>query len=86
MDLRSKLTSRKFWVTLISIGVGIAGLFGADGNIVATVAGALTALIPSVVYVLTEGKIDAAGVKKIAESVSEAADAVAGGMKTDEKE
>lgn len=60
MDLKSKLTSRKFWVTLISLLTGIAQLFGADGDAVSTVSGIALSLIPVVIYVISEGRIDAA--------------------------
>ncbi len=60
MNLKSKLTSRKFWVTLISLLTGIAQLFGADGDVVSTVSGIALSLIPVVIYVISEGRIDAA--------------------------
>lgn len=60
MDLKSKLTSRKFWVTLISLLTGIAQLLGADGDLVSTVSGIALSLIPVVIYVISEGRIDAA--------------------------
>lgn len=59
MNLKAKLTSRKFWVTLISLLTGIAQLFGADGDLVSIISGAALALVPVVVYILSEGKIDA---------------------------
>ena len=76
--LKSKLTSRKFWLTLISVAAGIAQLLGADGNIVSTVSGALLAAVPAIIYVITEGKIDAEGVKKLASSLSDSLDVIAG--------
>ena len=57
-DLKLKLTSRKFWVTLISLVAGIAQLFGAEGELVDLLSGAALALFPTVAYVITEGKID----------------------------
>lgn len=77
-NLKSKLTSRKFWITLVSVIAGVAQLLGADGNIVSTVSGALLAAIPAVIYVITEGKIDAEGVKKLASSLSDSLDVIAG--------
>lgn len=60
MNLKAKLTSRKFWVTLISLLTGVAQLFGADGDLVSVISGAALALVPVVIYVLSEGRIDAA--------------------------
>ncbi len=58
--LKQKLTSRKFWLSLIPIIVGVAELFGADSDSVQLVCGGLLTLIPAVFYVITEGRIDAA--------------------------
>ena len=60
MNLKAKLTSRKFWVTLISLLTGIAQLLGADGDLVSVVSGAALALVPVVIYILSEGRIAAA--------------------------
>ena len=60
MNLKAKLTSRKFWVTLISLLTGIAQLLGADGDLVSVVSGAALALVPVVIYILSEGRSDAA--------------------------
>ena len=76
--IKEKLTSRKFWVTLIGVACGIACLFGADSTSVELISGALLTLVPTVVYVITEGKIDAQGAKKIASSVSDALDVLSG--------
>ena len=58
-ELKKKLTSRKFWVTLISLIAGIAQLFGADGELIELLSGTALSLFPVIAYVLTEGKIDA---------------------------
>ena len=83
--LFSKLTSRKFWITLIGVGAGIAQLFGADGESVSVVCGALMTLLPSVIYIITEGKIDKESAKSLLSSVSDAIDKVVGDENTDEK-
>lgn len=57
-----KLTSRKLWVTVAGIATGIAMVFGADATEITAVAGAMTTLISAVVYIITEGKIDAKAV------------------------
>ncbi len=58
--LKQKLMSRKFWLSLIPIIVGIAELMGADADSVQLVCGGLLTVIPAVFYVITEGRIDAA--------------------------
>ena len=84
--IKEKLTSRKFWLTLIGVGAGIAQLCGADGNTVELICGAALAIVPSVIYIIMEGKIDAEGAKRLALSVSEAIDTAFGERKTDASE
>ena len=57
-DLMRKLTSRKLWLALAGIFTGVALAFGVDGSEVSTVAGAVTALVSVVTYVMTEGAVD----------------------------
>ena len=75
VNIKEKLTSRKFWVTVVSILTGIAQLLGADGELVGVLGGVALALIPSVIYVITEGRIDAATAKKL---IKDAADELDG--------
>jgi pheromone shutdown protein TraB len=70
----SKLTSRKFWIAIISTFAGIAELFGAGGELVSVIVGSALALLPSLIYIITEGKIDAASAKKLAEDVESKVD------------
>ena len=70
----SKLTSRKFWIAIISTFVGIAELFGAEGELVSVIVGSALALLPSIIYIITEGKIDAAGAQKLADDVEKSLD------------
>lgn len=58
--MKKKLLSRKFWTSLITQLAGVVVLLGANENTVQTVAGAAIALASTVIYVLTEGRIDAA--------------------------
>lgn len=58
-ELKKKLTSRKFWVTAVSLFAGIAQLFGADGELTGLICGSALSLFPVVAYILTEGKLDA---------------------------
>lgn len=59
-----KLTSRKLWVSLIGVIVGVAMAFGVDGSeyteIAGMVSGAITAVLSIMSYISGEAKIDAA--------------------------
>lgn len=72
----NKLKSRKFWLTLITTLSGIAtALMSVDGEI-GVVAGMVVAVLPTIVYVITEGKIDAKAVGMIAEDITEVTEGV----------
>lgn len=75
-----KLTSRKLWVTIIGIIIGVAMAFGVDsgdyGEIASKVAGAITAVSSIIGYIYGEAKIDAAridadGIKTIISEAEE---------------
>jgi len=72
-----KISSRKLWLALAGVVTGLAMVFGVDEGTVATVAGAVTAVVSVVTYVTTEGRIDAAAVKTAVENVQNAADLIA---------
>ena len=59
-----KLTSRKLWVTIIGVIIGIAMAFGVEGSeyteIAGLVSGSITAVLSIVSYITGEAKIDAA--------------------------
>jgi biopolymer transport protein ExbB/TolQ len=71
-----KISSRKLWLALAGIATGIAMALGADTGEIGTVAGAVTAIVSVVTYIVTEGKIDAAGVKVAIESGQEAVETI----------
>lgn len=71
-----KLTSRKLWMAIAGVATGIAMVLGVDGSEISTVAGAVTTLVSVVVYIITEGKIDAEGVKVAIEQTQVAVDAI----------
>lgn len=72
----NKLKSRKFWLTLITTLSGIAtALMSVDGE-VGVIAGMVVAVLPTIVYVITEGKIDAKAVGMIAEDITEVTEGV----------
>ena len=64
-----KLTSRKFIVSLIALISGIALLCGADGDTVETVSAALMILVPSLIYCITEGKLDIEALKNLKDAI-----------------
>lgn len=71
-----KLTSRKLWLAIAGVATGVAMALGVDATDVATVAGAVTALVSVVTYIITEGKVDAEGVKNTIVSIQEAVDTI----------
>ena len=78
-EFLGKLKSRKFLSCVAGVIIGVCMMFGLDENVVNTIAGAVTSLGSIVVYIYTEGKIDAAainGIKDTVEKVTDAVDAV----------
>ncbi|UWG96766.1 hypothetical protein LPY66_18095 [Dehalobacter sp. DCM] len=63
--MKEKLTSRKFWIAIITIITGILGVFGVADNTIEMVSSILLILVPGIVYIFTEGKIDASAVTQI---------------------
>ena len=78
MEILKKLKSRKLWVAVIGVLMGVSMIFGVDPNVAETVSGAVVAVISVVAYIITEGKIDAAAVGDAAQKVQDAMDAVTG--------
>ena len=74
IDWKKKLTSRKFIIAVITAIAGIVTLIFGHGEEVNTIAGALMTIIPTLVYCIVEGTVDAASVKKIGDAVSDAAE------------
>lgn len=63
MDILRKLKSRKLWLAIAGVATGIAMIFGVDGGEITTVAGAVTTVISTIVYIIVEGRVDAESVK-----------------------
>lgn len=63
-----KLQSRKFWVALSTIISGVMMMFGYAESSAEVIAGAIVAAGGAIGYMLSEGMIDAASVKKIVDS------------------
>lgn len=74
-----KLMSRKLWMAIAGIATGISMVLGVDSTEITSVAGGVVALISCVTYIITEGKIDAEGVKTTIIEVQEAVDTITGG-------
>ncbi len=73
-NIIKKLTSRKFIVTVITAITGIITLCVGENETVQTIAGAAMTIIPTVVYCLMEGVIDAKSVKTITDAVADTAE------------
>lgn len=73
-DIIKKLTSRKFIVTVITAITGIITLCVGENEVVQTIAGAAMTIVPTVVYCLMEGMIDAKSVKIITDTVADTAE------------
>ncbi len=75
-DILRKLTSRKFIAAAAGFVSGLSMVFGLDGEIITSVAGAVVSTASVVSYILAEGKIDAEGVKNAIEDAQQAADTI----------
>lgn len=62
IDWKRKLTSRKFWVAVVSLASGLMLLFKLDGETVDKVCGVIMSLGGVIAYIIGEGMADAAGV------------------------
>lgn len=78
-ELMRKLSSRKLWMAIAGIATGVAMALGADASEVSEVAGAVTALVSVVTYIVVEGRVDAEGVKNTILEIDEAVDVLKGG-------
>ena len=81
-EILRKLSSRKLWMALAGIATGIAMALGAESTEISTVAGAVTAVVSVVTYIITEGKIDAEGVKNAIIEIQDGIEVIEG---TDDK-
>ena len=77
-DILKKLTSRKFLAAVAGTALGAAiTAAGLDANIVLSCMGAAMSGASLLAYIITEGKIDAAAVKRTISAVQQAAQAIA---------
>jgi hypothetical protein len=73
-NLIRKLTSRKFIIAVITTIVGIITMFIGDSEAVNVIAGALMTIIPTIVYCVVEGTIDAKSIETITDATADAAE------------
>ena len=73
-NILEKLTSRKFIVTAITAIAGIITLIIGENEAVQVIAGAAMTIVPTIIYCIMEGVIDAKSVKTIAEATADAAE------------
>lgn len=73
-SILEKLTSRKFIVTVITAIAGIVTMIIGDNEMVQIIAGAAMTIVPTIVYCIMEGAIDAKSVKTIADATADAAE------------
>ena len=64
IDWKRKLSSRKLWAAAAEIVTGLAMVFGLDEGTMAQVSGAVVSAASVIAYIITEGKVDAEGVKR----------------------
>lgn len=75
-EILRKLTSRKLWMAIAGVATGIAMALGVEGSDISTVAGAVMALVSVVTYIVTEGKVDAEGVKNAIIEIQDAVEVI----------
>ena len=64
IDWKRKLSSRKLWAAVAGIVTGLAMVFGLDEGTMTQVSGAVVSAASVIAYIITEGKVDAEGVKR----------------------
>lgn len=70
IEWKRKLSSRKLWAAVAGIVTGLAMVFRLDESTISNVAGAVVSVASVVVYIITEGKVDAESVKNSVENVT----------------
>lgn len=71
-----KFASRKLWMAIAGVATGVAMALGVETSDVSTVAGAVTAIVSVVTYIVTEGKVDAVGVAQAVTATQDAVEVV----------
>lgn len=76
MDWKRKLSSRKLWAAVAGIITGLCMIFGLDEGVAGSVAGAICSIASVIVYIVTEGKLDAAALQKAMADAAAAGEAL----------
>ena len=71
IDWKRKLSSRKLWAAAAGVVTGLAMVFHLDQGTISNVAGAVVSAASVAAYIVTEGKVDAAGVSQTIKVVAE---------------
>lgn len=77
-EILIKLTSRKLWMAIAGVATGVAMVLGAETSEIGEIAGAVTALISAVTYIIVEGKVDAESVKNAIVEIQEGIETIEG--------
>ena len=68
IEKKRKLSSRKLRAAIAGIVTDLSMAFGLDESTISSVAGAVVSATSVASYIITEGKVDAAGVKKVTDN------------------
>lgn len=77
-EILIKLTSRKLWMAIAGVATGVAMVLGAETSEIGEIAGAVTALISAVTYIIVEGNVDAESVKNAIVEIQEGIETIEG--------
>lgn len=58
--LVQKLTSRKLWVAVVGVVVGLAATFGIEENDYAQIVGLIGSIVSAITYIFAEASVDKA--------------------------
>lgn len=68
MSLKDKLYSRKLWVAIAGIIVGLVTAFGGDPETIQSIAGSTMSVVACVSYIIGEAMVDTASIKSDTDS------------------
>ena len=73
-NIVNKLTSRKFILAVITAITGIITLCVGENEVVKVISGAAMTIIPTVIYCIMEGVVDAKSVKTVTDTIADTAE------------
>jgi uncharacterized membrane-anchored protein len=71
MKFLEKFKSRKFLIAMLGVISGIATVLSGNGGNIGLIAGVIVIVVSAITYIITEGKIDKAGVTLAVDSVKQ---------------